>query len=135
MILNPIKVKALVLSRSRTMNHPHGDLVLSGVSICASLNLDILGVKFLTASPPSNAMCVVLFLMFQRIGILMLVKCVLSTPLCYFVATMPLLSQSLSIVLRCGGPQLNVIFSFSSASVFGGRALPCSEFLVSSTSC
>ena len=44
-ILNPIKTKALVVSRSRTVNPSHGDLVLSGVSICASQNLDILGVK------------------------------------------------------------------------------------------
>ena len=42
MILNPNKTKALVVSRSRTVNPPHGDLVLSGVSICASHNLDIL---------------------------------------------------------------------------------------------
>ena len=46
MILNPHKTKALVISRSRTVNIPHGDLVLSGVSIRASPNLDILGVKF-----------------------------------------------------------------------------------------
>ena len=45
-ILNPIKTKALVVSRSRTANPPHGDLVLSGVYIRASPNLDILGVKF-----------------------------------------------------------------------------------------
>ena len=46
MILNPNKTKTLVVCRSRTVNPPHGDLVLSGVSICASPNLDILGVKF-----------------------------------------------------------------------------------------
>ena len=46
MILNPNKTTALVVSRSRTVNPPHGDLVLSRVSICASPNLDILGVKF-----------------------------------------------------------------------------------------
>ena len=43
-ILNRNKTKALVVSRSRTVNRPHGDLVLSGVSICASPNLEILGV-------------------------------------------------------------------------------------------
>ena len=31
MILNPDKTKALVVSRSRTVNPLHGDLVLSGV--------------------------------------------------------------------------------------------------------
>ena len=46
MILNPNKTKALVVIRSRTVNTRYGDLVLSGVSICASPNLDILGVKF-----------------------------------------------------------------------------------------
>ena len=45
-MVNPNKTKALVVSRSRTVNTPHGDLILSGVSICASPNLDILGVKF-----------------------------------------------------------------------------------------
>ena len=42
MMLNRNKTKALVLSGSRTVNPPHGDLVLSGVSICASPNFDIL---------------------------------------------------------------------------------------------
>ena len=46
MILNPNKTKALVVSRSRTVSLSHGDLVLSGVSICASPDCDILGVKF-----------------------------------------------------------------------------------------
>ena len=46
MILNPNKTMALVVSRSRTVNPHHSDLVLSGVSICASPNLDVHGVKF-----------------------------------------------------------------------------------------
>ena len=46
MIPSPYKTKALVVSRSKTVNPPHGDLVLSGVQIWASPNLDILGVKF-----------------------------------------------------------------------------------------
>ena len=45
-IMNLNKIKAFVVSRSRTVNPPHGDFVLSGVSICTSLNLYILGVKF-----------------------------------------------------------------------------------------
>ena len=40
MILNPSKTKALVISRSRTVNSPHGDLVLSDVSIRASPKFD-----------------------------------------------------------------------------------------------
>ena len=46
MILYPTKTIAFVVSRYRTVNPPHGDLVLAGVSICASPILDILGVKF-----------------------------------------------------------------------------------------
>ena len=46
MILNPNKTDALVVSRFRTVNPPHGDFVLSGVSICANHNLYILYVKF-----------------------------------------------------------------------------------------
>ena len=51
MILNPNKTKILVVCRSGTVNPPRGDLFFSGVSICASPNLDILGVKFDTRSP------------------------------------------------------------------------------------
>ena len=46
MILNPNKTKALVVSRSRTVSPPHGDLVLSGISIRTNPKNDILGVKF-----------------------------------------------------------------------------------------
>ena len=45
MILNPNKTKASVVSRYRTVNPPHGYLVLSGVSISVSPHLGILGVK------------------------------------------------------------------------------------------
>ena len=46
MILNPNKTKALVVSRSMTVNPTHGEFILSKLSIRASPNLDILGVKF-----------------------------------------------------------------------------------------
>ena len=46
MILNPNKTMALEVSTLRTVNPPHGDLIFSGVSICTTPNLDILGVKF-----------------------------------------------------------------------------------------
>ena len=46
MILNPSKTKAIVIRRTKTVNPPHGDLVLSVVSICAIPNLDILLVNF-----------------------------------------------------------------------------------------
>ena len=45
-VLNPNKTNALVVCRSRTASPPHGDLVLSGVSIWASPNLDIFGLTF-----------------------------------------------------------------------------------------
>ena len=45
MIQNPNTTKALVVSRSRTVNHPHGDLALSWVSNHSSPNFDILVVK------------------------------------------------------------------------------------------
>ena len=46
MILYPNKMQALLVSRSKTVNPPHGDLVLSVVSICASPKINILGVKY-----------------------------------------------------------------------------------------
>ena len=75
MILNPNKTKALVISRSRSVNIPHGDLVLSGVSICASPNLDILGVKFERRLIFEDRVRGVVSRVSQRIGILRLVKC------------------------------------------------------------
>ena len=44
--LNPQKTRALFISRARTVSPPQGDLFLFEVSIHASPNLDILGVKF-----------------------------------------------------------------------------------------
>ena len=46
MIQNPNETMALVVSRSRTVNPPHGDVVLSRVSIRANPTHDIFGVKF-----------------------------------------------------------------------------------------
>ena len=46
MILNSNKTKALVVSRYRTVIVLHCDFVLSGVSISAGPNLDILVVHF-----------------------------------------------------------------------------------------
>ena len=57
MIVNPNKTKALVVSRSGTVNPLHGDLVLSGVSICDSPNLEIFLLKFdspLTSKTPER---------------------------------------------------------------------------------
>ena len=74
MILNPNKTKSLVASRSRTVSPPHGDLVLSGVSIRASPNLDILGVKFDSKITFEDHVRGFVSHVSQRIGILRLVK-------------------------------------------------------------
>ena len=76
--------------------------MLSGVPIRARPNLNILGVKFDTMLTFENHVRGIVSRVSQRIGVLRLVKRVLWTPLCYFVAIMHFFSQSLSIVLRCG---------------------------------
>ena len=76
MILNNNKTEALVVSRSRTVNPPHGDLVLSGVSICNIPNLDILGVKFDSRLTFEDYVRGIVSHVSQRIGILKLVKCI-----------------------------------------------------------
>ena len=74
MILNPNKTKALVVSRSRTGNPPHGDLILSGVSISASPNLNILSVKFNSRLTFEDHVRGIVSLVSQRIVFLRLVK-------------------------------------------------------------
>ena len=76
MILNPNKSKALVISESRTVNPLHGDLVLSGVSICASPNLDILCVKFDSRLTFEDHVRGIVSHVSQIIGILRLVRLV-----------------------------------------------------------
>ena len=88
MILNPSKTKALVVRRSRTVSPPHGDLVLSGVSIWASPNLDILGVKFVSKFTFDVHVRGIVPRVSQRIDILRLVKRILN-----FV--------DISVLLRC----------------------------------
>ena len=77
MIPDPYKTKALVVSRCRTVNPSHGDLVLSGVFVCASPNLDILGITF--NSKLTFKVCVhgIVSCVSQRTGILRLVRHVL----------------------------------------------------------
>ena len=110
MILNHYKTRALVVSRSRTVNHFHGDLVLSGVSIWASPNLDIRGVKFDSKLTFEDLVRGIVYCVSQRISILRFVKHI-------FVDTSVLLHCHYEFVfsIRCGGLLLNVIFSSSSA--------------------
>ena len=56
------------------MNPPHGDSVLSRVSIRASPNLDILGVKFDSKLTFDDHVHCIVSRVSQRIGILRLVK-------------------------------------------------------------
>ena len=73
-ILNRYKSKALVVSKCRTVNPPHSDLVLSGVSIRASPNLGILDVKFDSKLTFQDHVRDITSRISQRIGILKLVK-------------------------------------------------------------
>ena len=98
MILNPNKTKALVVSRSRSVNHPHSDLVLSRVSICTSPNLDILGVKFDNRLTFKDNVRGIVSRVSQRIGILRLVKRVfVDTSVlirCYYAFVLQILEYS-----------------------------------------
>ena len=74
MILNPNNTMALVVSRSRIVNDPHGDLVLSTVSIRATPKHDIIGVKFDRKLTFEDHVRGIVSRVSQRIGILRLVK-------------------------------------------------------------
>ena len=63
-----------MISRSKTVNPPHCDLVLSGVSICTSPSHDILGVKFDSRITLDDHVRSIVSHVSQRIGILKLVK-------------------------------------------------------------
>ena len=96
-ILNYKKTMALVVSRSRTVNPPHGDLVLCGVSIRASRNLDTLGVKFDNKITFEDHVCDIVWRVSrvsQRIGILRWVKCIIMDTSellhCYFAFVLPI---------------------------------------------
>ena len=89
------KTKSFVVSRSRTVSPPHGDLVLSGVSIRASPNLDILRVKFNSKLTFKDHVHDIVSRVSKRIGILRLVKRIFVDTsvslLCYFTFVLPIL--------------------------------------------
>ena len=95
MIVNNNKTKALVASRTRTVNPPRGDLVLSGVSNCASPNLDILGAKFDSKLMFVDHVSGIVSRVSQTIGILKLVKRIFvdtSVSLrCYYAFVLPII--------------------------------------------
>ena len=74
MILNPNKTNSLVVNRSKTVNPPHVYLVLSGVSIRVSPNLDFLGIRFDSKLTFENHFRGIVFVsrISHRIGILRL---------------------------------------------------------------
>ena len=85
-----------MVSRSRTVNPQHSDLVLSGVSMnSASPNLDILGVKFDSRLTFEVRVRGIVSRVFQRIGILRMVKRVfVDTSMllrCYYAFVLPIL--------------------------------------------
>ena len=95
MILDSYKTKALVVSRSRTVSPPHGDFVLSGVSILASSNLNVLHVKFDSKLTFEGHVHGSVSHVSQRIGILRLVKHIFVDTFvllrCYFTFVLPIL--------------------------------------------
>ena len=85
---------ALVVSRSSTVSPPHGDLVLSVVSIRASPNLDILGMKFGGKLTFEDNVRGITSRVSQRIDILRLVKHIFVDsvlPCCYFAFVLPII--------------------------------------------
>ena len=97
MILNPSKTNALVVSISRTVNPPHGDLVLSWGFIQASPNRNILGVKFDNKLTFEDHVRGVVCRVSVRIAILRLVHIFVDTSVvlrCYFAFVLPILEYS-----------------------------------------
>ena len=72
--MNNNKSKSLVVGRFTTVNPPHGDLVLSTVSICSTPYLVILCVRFDTMLIFEDHVSGIFSRVSQRIGILRLVK-------------------------------------------------------------
>ena len=130
MILNPYNTNALVVSRSGTVNPPHGVLVLSGVSIHTGPNLNIVGAKFDSKITFEDHMPGIVSRVSQRIGILRLVRLL-------FVNTSVLLHGHYAFVLpiieycspvRGSAAECYLQHRVPSASraqgVFGGQAFP-----------
>ena len=98
MLLNSKKSKALVVSRSRTVYPPHGDLGLSGVLILSNPSLDILGVRFDCKLTFESHVRGVVSRVSQRIGILRMVNGVYADTsvllCCYYAFILPILEYS-----------------------------------------
>ena len=105
------------------MNPPNGDLVLSGVSIRASPDLDILCMKFNSKLTLEDHVRGIICRVSRRICILRFVKCILvytSVLLrCYFACVL--------LILECCSPvwgsAAECHFQLLELRVFGGQAL------------
>ena len=95
MILNPTKTMALVVSRFKTVNPPYGDLVMSGISIQANNNFDILGVKFDSKLTFEDHGRGIVSCVSRRFDMLRLIKLIfVDTSMlfrCYFAFVLPIL--------------------------------------------
>ena len=122
--LNPNKTKALVVSRSKTVNLPHGDLVLSGISIRATPNLVILAVKFDNKLTFEDNLHGIVSRVSQRNGILRLVKLICvdtSLLLCfYFAVVLPILEYYSRVGVSASECHLQLLESqvYSVATIF-----------------
>ena len=93
MILNRNQTKALIVSRSDTLNPSHGDFFLLGVSVQVSPKVDILCVKFECQFSFEDHFRSIVSRVSQKSGILRLVKRI-------FVDTSVLLCCYLAFVLQ-----------------------------------
>ena len=125
MILNSNKTKALVVSRSMTVNPPHGDLGLSGVSICTCPNLYILGVKYDSKLTLKDHIHGIVSHVSQRIGILRLLKHVFvdTSVLLRLYSAFVLILEYCSPVLRSAAECHLLLFDLQVYSV----ARPCND--------
>ena len=124
MILNPDKTKTLVVSRSRTVNSSHGDLVLSGGGLVWGLDWG------LTTSSSSKTMCVVCWELFffrvsQRIDILRFGESYRSGRICVTALLLCICSPDLWVLFS--GVEVSYWLSPSAArapGLFGNVTLP-----------
>ena len=134
------KTTALVVSRSRTVSPPQGDLVLSMVSIRTSPNLDILRVKFNSKLTFEDHVRGIVSRVSQRICILMLMKRIIANNSVHVTSLLFCICSPNPWVLFSGvkvSCWMSPSASWAPWGIFGNQALSLSEFLVvvSSTSC
>ena len=124
MILNPNKSKASAVNRSQTVKSPHGDLFLSVVSIPASPNLDILGVKFDSKLTFEGQVRFIVFRVSQRIGIFRLIKRIFVDTSVFLHCYYAFLSTYLEYFSQCGVSCRMTPSASRAPGVFSGQAFP-----------